>query len=108
MAAYPDVVQTYSSTQKDMGGFKAAHTVAGTLKIRSFYLNDVKQITVIHDVDDADKQTLEAFYNTNRKLPFDFTWKADGQTYTCRFLRPLQYDPTATDRWQVSALMEVV
>ena len=108
MAAYPALIQVYGSTPKDDGGVSIARTVSGILKIRSFYTADVRQFTILHEVDAAEKGTLDAFYATNRKLIFDFTWSADVQVYSCRFLGPVQYTPIPSDRWKVSVTMEVV
>lgn len=108
MADYPDLIQTYASTQKDEGGFSKSRTISGKLKMRSYYTSDVREFVIQHDLDDTDKATHEAFYAANRKLIFNFTWKADGQIYTCRFTEAPKYKPAVGSRWLVTVEMEVV
>lgn len=105
---YPTLMQVYGSDQKDDSGTKTSRTVSGKLKIRSYFTADVKQFSIKHDVDDDGKDELKDFYIANRKAIFNFTWAADQQVYTCRFLRAMKCTPQPGAMWAVISYMEVV
>jgi hypothetical protein len=91
MAAYPTLNAQRSSATVRNGGQEAARATNGTLKMRRLYTAEKMNFTVDHWLTDAQKSTLESFYQTNRDLDVSFTWAEDAATYTVRFSEPPQY-----------------
>ena len=111
MADFPDLVQLYGSQFVSSDGFKVTRSVSGVPKIRSYYTTTSNQIKLQLYLDEAgngDKTTLEDFYNTNKKLEFNFLWKADNVTYTCRFTKAIQYKIQQGGHWVATVQMETV
>jgi len=91
MAAYPTLNAQRSSSTVRNGGQDAQRATNGTLKMRRLYSTEKMDFTVDHWLTDAQKSTLESFYQTNRDLDVSLTWAEDAVTYTVRFAAPPQY-----------------
>lgn len=108
MATFPSMIQMYGSGYSSDEGFRVSRSESGKPKIRSYYTGTVKSFVMQFYITPAEKTTLESFYTTNKKIPFDFVFAGDGITYSCRFIDAIQYKPSAGDRWDVQVKMEVV
>lgn len=86
MAAYPTTIPiTYESTPSRVDGFVALRATNGKLKVRKLMSGEKNEWEVAHDLTGAQRTTLEAFYQANKYLTFDFTWPGVG-TFTCKFM----------------------
>ena len=91
MAAYPTLNAQRSSGTVRGGGQDVQRATNGGLKVRRLYSTEKMDFTVDHWLTDAQKTTLESFYQTNKDLDVTFTWAEDGAAYTVRFGAPPQY-----------------
>ena len=110
MADYPSVVQAYGTLVRGQDGTVVERAVSGKPRFRSYYTLVRDTIGVVHDLDETDRDLIEAHYATDRLLAFVFNF--DGTTtptqYTVRYASPPQYRPIPGNRWQVKVSLVVV
>ena len=91
MAAYPTFAHapTLSSEQTLLDDLQIDRATNGAVRGRAMYTAPKRSFSIVHEgLSATDKGTLVTFYNTNRKLQFDFTWVADSVLYYCYFTAP--------------------
>ena len=109
MADYPDLPQVIGSTKQDDDGTVLDFAESGKPRLRQYYTQVRTQFVIVHDIDGPDKNTIVSHYATDKANVFNFTFKGDSVTYSCRYLGPPQTLPVAgTDRWRVTTRLIVV
>ena len=104
MAAYPSVLKQSPETRvTPIVGKMVDMSTNGTVRGRDLHDATVYDITCVNIlVPDADKATLETFYDTNRNLEITWTDKGDSTVYDVIFLsRPL-FVWTSHGYWKVT------
>ena len=74
-------------------GKQMYRSASGKPRVRTYHTAIREDVVIKHYVDQTDKDTLEAFYNTNANISFTFTYAADGDTYTCYFTAAPKFLP---------------
>lgn len=103
MASYPDIEQLYGSTNDEDDGTIIERSVNGTPRLRTYYTSTRRTFKIIHDLSEADKDTLLTFYTTNKIINFTFTWAGDATAYTCKFIKRIVITPIPGFRFKVIA-----
>lgn len=86
MANYPSFPQLVGSTHTPFDDLQIDRSIDGTAYARAFYAARKDRFVLHHDLTLAQRDTLLAFYDANRAIPFDLLWTGDGTTYTnCLF-----------------------
>ncbi len=93
MATYPTLLQLYGSTRTSDDGTNVQRAISGRPRLHTYYSKVYNSFTVLHQISEADKTTLEGHYGTDAELSFPFTWDADQVTYTVRYASHPQYLP---------------
>lgn len=91
MAAYPTLGTHESSRITVASGHEPARATNGSLKVRRLYSTEKTSFTLIHQVTEDQKTTLDAFYAANKDLDVTYTWPGTGASYTVRFVDAPQY-----------------
>lgn len=86
MANYPSFPQLVGTVVEGLGGQELRRTISGKPRIRRYYSATRYDVTIVHDLSDADVATLVSFYNTNKDIAFNFTYEQDDQVYSCYFV----------------------
>lgn len=109
MAAYPDLPWMLDGTRVEReDGTQAARASNGKLVVRKLSAGEPRNFDLVHWLTDAQKTTLESFYQANKALDVTLTAKDDGANYTVRFAGAPQYDWRAVNFWVARVrLMEV-
>jgi hypothetical protein len=100
LSTYPNYQQLRDSTVQIEGGYETARATNGALRVRQMWPVDKRTFEVGHVLTAEEWVALKAFYDTNRAADLAFTWQADAQTYTVRFLGPPQ-PRRLLRRWEV-------
>lgn len=109
MADYPSLPQVIGSERQDDDGTVLDLAESGKPRLRQYYTQVRTSFRILHDVDGVDKDAIIAHYNVDKANVFNFTFKGDGVTYTCRYLGVPQTTPVAgVDRWRVQTRLIVV
>lgn len=85
MAAYPNFHQLVGTALIGDGGEEMARSVSGRPRIRTRFSQVWHVANIVHELDQADVETLKTFYEENKMIPFTFVYALDGQTYTLSF-----------------------
>ena len=108
MAAYPTLPWGRNNTKISReGGFQPVRATNGALKVRKLYSTEKKQWDIEHWLTDAQKATLETFYQANKVLNITVTTPDDGATYTARFATAPTYTAQVSYWVTTVKLMEV-
>ena len=92
MAAYPTFnVQRSSPGPARSSGHDPVRATNGALKVRRLYSTEKNDFVIDHWLTDAEKATLETFYQVNKDLDVSYTSPEDSATYTVRFAAAPQY-----------------
>lgn len=106
--SYPNLPQGLRSSHLLEDNVLRDRASNGTLRARSLWAAPKHGFTVVHTVDTAGRDTLEAFYLANRAKDFAFTYSGDGVTYTCVFAAAPAFEPMGGGFWRVVVkLLEV-
>lgn len=109
MATYPALIQVVGSKELLDDGTVVERAVSGKVRLQTFYSQTRGSFVVVHEVYTPDKETLLAFYVTNKFQSVDFVWQGDGITYPCRFGGAPQAVPIQGDGyWQITVQLVVV
>lgn len=109
MAAYPDLPQIVGTQKIDDDGTIVDLAESGKPRLRQYFTQVRTQFVVLHDIDGPDKDTILTHYDGDKANAFNFTFKGDGVTYSCRYMGVPQTTPVAgTDRWRVTTKLVVV
>jgi hypothetical protein len=92
VANYPSFAQLVASEEGFLDDLLVDRAVNGNAKVRALYTTPKRRFTVKHRLSTTDRNTLQAFYSTNRALTFVFTWAGNSTAYTCIFEGPPTYD----------------
>jgi len=104
MAAYPNT--EYSTASRVTPRSALAMDVAsdGTVRGRVVSTGEVYDLTLVHDfLLEADAQTIETFYGSNRVAQVDVTWR--GDTYQCYFAGKPTVAPAGGVYWAVTSVL---
>lgn len=102
MANYPSIPQIYGSVMQPSDGTIVDRALSGKVRLRSYYSAIRYTITVLHDVDGAEKNLVWAHYLAHRYVAFNLVFIADGQTIAVRYSEPPLLTPIAgTNRWSI-------
>ncbi len=86
MAAYPTIGQGKSSKRVPISANKIDIASDGTLRARTDFSSNIYQFSIVHEtITEAEKDSIESFYDTNASLNFTFTFDADLTVYECVF-----------------------
>jgi hypothetical protein len=92
MSAYPAFpVQRAGSAAQRAGGQQVVRATNGAVRVRRLYSTEKTTFDLVHWLTDAQRTTLETFYQANRDGDVTLTWAEDGLAYTTRFAAPPQY-----------------
>lgn len=107
MAAYPAFSMLLESVATLIDGREVARATNGKTRIRVRYPSAKARLEVVHELPQADKATLDAFYAANRAADdIAVTW-GDGTVYAdCFFAAPPEAVPVAADRYRVRVQLE--
>ncbi len=106
MATYPTLDTERGSDPEPMTGPTIDRAEDGSARARS-YGPDKVRITVVHPlVSQADRDTLDGFYQANRLLPYDYTSPSDGITRVMLFAAPPRYVNRPGQRFDITVEME--
>jgi hypothetical protein len=109
LADYPTLPQVLGTTRISDDGTQLDFAESGKPRLRQYFTQVRRQFTVLHDVDGTDKDTILAHYDGDKENVFNFTFKGDGVTYSCRYAGVPNETPVAgTDRWRVQSQLVVV
>lgn len=109
MADYPTLPQIVGSQKIDDDGTKVDYADSGKPRLRQYFTQVRTQFNILHDIDGPDKDTIITHYDGDKENVFNFTFKGDSVTYSCRYMGVPQTTPVAgTDRWRVSTRLIVV
>ena len=109
MANYPDLPQIIGSVRESDDGTVVDYDESGKPRLRQYFTQVRRKFTVLHDIDGTDKDAILSHYDGDKTNVFNFTFKGDGQTYSCRYMGVPADVPTAgTDRWRVTTQLIVV
>lgn len=108
MANYPSILQAYGSEVKGSDQTKLDRAVSGKPRLRTYYTQVRNTIKVIHDLDDTDMATLDAHYTADRLNAFTFTFDADSEAYTVRYMAAPRIKPKKGARWAVTVQLVVM
>jgi hypothetical protein len=89
--SYPTLPIMENSYAERLGGFEPRRASNGVLKIRRLYSAEKTNFTVEHWLSQAQKDALEAAYQTHKTGHLSFTWPEDGVVYTVQFAAAPQY-----------------
>ena len=100
MADYPSDAQVVGSRIVPKDGTELRRSVSGKPRLRTFYSGVEKEIVLVHDVYEAERDVISAFYLANRTGTFTVDWQGDTPVteYTVKFSKngysdvPLQGD----------------
>ena len=85
MAAYPNFRQLLGTRLTPDAGIRLNRAVSGKPRLRTRYSQVWNEGIIIHELNQADLDTLNAFYETNKNIAFTFVYAADLQTHTLQF-----------------------
>jgi len=107
--SYPNFPITTKSRRTRRSGIVAERSEGGKLRKRVLYATDQFDFEVFHYLSDAQKAELEAFYESNKKTAFNFTW-IDGQTYVVQFLAEPRYTQVGEEEplWEAAVRLGTV
>jgi hypothetical protein len=105
VAAYPTLPYAESSRMTVASGHEPKRATNGTLKLRRLHNQDRATFVLAHELTDAQKTTLDAFYASNKDIALDYTWPATAATYAVKFTAAPQYVWTVWG-WQVQVRLE--
>lgn len=109
MADYPDIPQVIGTTRLSDDGTVVDYAESGKPRLRQYFTQVRSQFTVLHDVDGPDKDLVLAHYDGDKANVFNFTFKGDDVTYTCRYMGvPNEVPVAGVDRWRVTSKLVVV
>ena len=89
--SYPSLRILRDSTAERQGGQEPARATNGATRMRRLWSGEKTEFVIEHMLGDADCSTLEAHYQANKDLSFDFLWPEDGASYTVVYAAPPQY-----------------
>jgi hypothetical protein len=104
MAAYPNT--EYSTASRVTPRSALAMDVAsdGTVRGRVVSTGEVYDLTLVHDfLLEADAQTIETFYGSNRTAQVEVTWR--GDTYNAYFASKPTVEPAGGLYWKVTSTL---
>ncbi len=105
MATYPTLPTEFGGDPTPESGLQIDRAEDGTARARA-YGGDRMKITIRHPwLTSAQKSTLDAFYSSNRLIPFDYTSVHDGVTRSCLFASGPKYKREFGDYWTASVEM---
>ena len=108
MATYPTLPTRSGADPSPATSLVIDRAEDGTGRARSFGADKVK-FKIVHPwLSASDKSTLDAFYATNRLLPFDYTSRADDVLRSCLFAGPIEWVRDSRNRWTATDGMEQV
>lgn len=105
MAAYPSSLpQAASSREEWVDALEVSYSRAGGVKARRLQSAKKRVFNVEHRfLTDAQKGTLEAFYDANRSVSLTFAWNdTPGTTYAVVFASELSFSRDAGNYWSVT------
>lgn len=109
MADYPNIPQVIGTTRFSDDGTVVDYAESGKPRLRQYFTQVRSQFTVIHDVDGPDKDAVLSHYDGDKANVFNFTFKGDNVTYTCRYMGvPNEVPVAGVDRWRVTSKLVVV
>ena len=109
MVDYPNLPQVIGSVRASDDGTIVDFAESGKPRLRQYFTEVRRRFTVIHDIDGPDKDTILAHYDGDKENVFNFTFRADGVVYTCRYTGvPADVPISGVDRWRVTTNLIVV
>lgn len=106
MAAFPTLKQDPSTSIAPISGRSLDISTGGTIRGRDLHSETVYDITCVNIlVTDAEKGTVETFYDTNKNLEFTWTYAGDSTTYDVVFVIRPQFTWTSHGFWTVTTKM---
>jgi len=96
-ATYPAFGQLIGSAMELIDNTVLDAAINGRTYGRTYTDGPKVRFAIAHVLTLADRNTLIAFHNTQRKIAFDFVWDRDGQTYAgCLFEAAPKIEATDT------------
>lgn len=86
MATYPRFSTLADSSCTPNGGQEASRATNGTLRLRRYWPTTKREFDVRHVLTDAERATLQTFYEAERDANVSYVSPWDGVTYTVRFV----------------------
>ena len=83
MADFPrDIGIHYESKERTLDAALVSRARSGRIRLRRLYASPVKEfLVVLRGLTDTERNTVQNFLTTNRKLPFGFYWPYGGGVY---------------------------
>lgn len=92
MAAYPALPTLPSSVAVRLDGYIPVRASNGTLKVRKMMSSDKMEFSLDHEINSAQKTSLENHYAADKTNSFSYTWPGvGGGTYTVKYVMAPQY-----------------
>jgi hypothetical protein len=103
MADFPaTLIQAFGTEVFADSGTEVDRSVSGKPRLRSYFTQIRKTITLLLDVDDAGMTAIDDHYAAEQFSAFTFTYKADNSAYTVRYSKAPAAKPTPGNRWSVT------
>ena len=105
MATYPNTSYDLASRVTPRPSVETDTSDGGTIRGRSLYAAEVYDITLVHKyLTEAEADTLEAFYASNKGVSVDVTWR--GDTYNAIFKGKPDTTPEGGGLWTVTSRLD--
>ena len=102
MNTFPTLPQRYA-TPKKKNGVVVDYTPNGGKRVRDLGGPTKRQLSVVLDTLSAsDADAVDAFYEANKILDFNFTYFSDGVQKTWGFIAPPDREPVKGNRFNVT------
>jgi len=106
--AYPDFQQDVGSERRPLSGIAVDRSSGGQVRRRILYGQTHYEFLVKHTLNGTDKNSLETHFQDNKSGFFDFTWQANGQTYSCAYASDIEVKPLGGDWYDITVKLVTV